>query len=53
MKAFDPRPRSPDPAAFERLSRALEMARSQLAEAEAEGLELEGRREALEAGRAG
>jgi ABC transport system ATP-binding/permease protein len=42
-----------DPAAFERLSRALELARSQLADAEHEWLELEGRREALEAGRAG
>jgi ATP-binding cassette subfamily F protein uup len=40
-----------DPAGFERLSRALETARKQLATAEEEWLELETRREALEAGR--
>jgi ATP-binding cassette subfamily F protein uup len=40
-----------DPAGFQRLSQALELARTQLAAAEAEWLDLEGRREALEAGR--
>jgi ATP-binding cassette subfamily F protein uup len=40
-----------DPSAFERLSRALEVARSQLAGAEEEWLALEEHREALEAGR--
>jgi ATP-binding cassette subfamily F protein uup len=40
-----------DPAAFQRLSRALEAARAQLAAAEEEWLALEERREALEAGR--
>jgi ATP-binding cassette subfamily F protein uup len=40
-----------DPAGFERLSRALELAREQLAGAEEEWLMLEERRETLEAGR--
>jgi ATP-binding cassette subfamily F protein uup len=40
-----------DPSAFDRYSRALEAARVQLAAAEEEWLELEGRREALEGGR--
>ncbi|MBL8555646.1 MAG: ABC-F family ATP-binding cassette domain-containing protein [Phenylobacterium sp.] len=40
-----------DAAAFDRFSRALETARSQLSAAEEEWLELEERREALEAGR--
>jgi len=40
-----------DPAGFDRFSRALETARAQLAAAEEEWLELEERREALEAGR--
>ncbi|HEY0647115.1 MAG TPA: ABC transporter ATP-binding protein, partial [Phenylobacterium sp.] len=40
-----------DPAGFDRFSKALETARAQLAAAEEEWLELEGRREALEAGR--
>lgn len=40
-----------DPSGFERLSRALEVARGQLASAEEEWLALEERREALEAGR--
>ena len=40
-----------DPAGFDRLSRALAEARSQLAAAEEEWLALEERREALEAGR--
>ena len=40
-----------DPAGFDRFSRALETARSQLAAAEEAWLELEERREALESGR--
>jgi ATP-binding cassette subfamily F protein uup len=40
-----------DPAGFERLSRALALAREQLAGAEEEWLTLEERREAMEAGR--
>jgi len=40
-----------DPAGFDRLNRALEAARSQLDAAEEEWLELESRREALEASR--
>ncbi|MFN3521895.1 MAG: ABC-F family ATP-binding cassette domain-containing protein [Phenylobacterium sp.] len=40
-----------DPAAFDRLGQALAAARSQLADSEEEWLELEERREALEAGR--
>ncbi|MBX3482450.1 ABC-F family ATP-binding cassette domain-containing protein [Phenylobacterium sp.] len=40
-----------DPGAFDRFSRALEAARAQLSAAEEEWLELEARREALEAGR--
>lgn len=40
-----------DPAGFDRFSRALEAAQSQLASAEEEWLDLEERREALEAGR--
>jgi len=40
-----------DPAGFERLSRALALARGQLAAAEEEWLTLEERREAIEAGR--
>jgi ATP-binding cassette subfamily F protein uup len=40
-----------DPAGFDRLSRALEAARTQLGAAEEEWLELEERREALENGR--
>jgi ATP-binding cassette subfamily F protein uup len=40
-----------DPAGFERLSRALELAREQLAAAEEEWLTLEERREAMEVGR--
>ncbi|WP_293675775.1 ABC-F family ATP-binding cassette domain-containing protein [uncultured Phenylobacterium sp.] len=40
-----------DPAGFERYSRALEAARSQLAAAETEWMALEERREALESGR--
>jgi ABC transport system ATP-binding/permease protein len=40
-----------DPAGFDRFSRALEAARSQLSAAEEEWLALEERREALEAGR--
>jgi ATP-binding cassette subfamily F protein uup len=40
-----------DPAGFERLSRALELARAQLSGAEEEWLTLEERREALETGR--
>jgi ATP-binding cassette subfamily F protein uup len=40
-----------DPAAFDRLSRALDAARAQLVAAEEEWLSLEERREALQAGR--
>jgi ATP-binding cassette subfamily F protein uup len=47
----DPALYSRDPTAFDRFSRALEAAQAQLADAEEEWLELEGRREALEAGR--
>ena len=47
----DPNLYSRDPAAFDRFSRALEAAQGQLASAEEEWLELEERREALEAGR--
>ncbi|THD81618.1 MAG: ABC transporter ATP-binding protein [Phenylobacterium sp.] len=47
----DPQLYTRDPAAFDRLSRALEAGRTQLASAEAEWLALEERREALEAGR--
>jgi ATP-binding cassette subfamily F protein uup len=47
----DPTLYARDPAAFDRYSRALEAARDQLAAAEEEWLDLEGRREALEAGR--
>ena len=47
----DPDLYSRDPAGFDRFSRALEAARSQLSAAEEEWLELEERREALESGR--
>ncbi|MFC3070961.1 ABC-F family ATP-binding cassette domain-containing protein [Phenylobacterium soli] len=47
----DPELYSRDPAAFDRFSRALDVAQGQLAAAEEEWLELEARREALEAGR--
>jgi ATP-binding cassette subfamily F protein uup len=47
----DPELYARDPAGFERLTRALEAGRVQLAQAEAEWFELAARREALEAGR--
>jgi ATP-binding cassette subfamily F protein uup len=47
----DPALYSRDPAGFERLSRALSLARTKLGESEEEWLALEERREALEAGR--
>ena len=47
----DPQLYSRDAAAFDRYSRALDLARTRLSEAEEEWLELESRREALEASR--
>ncbi|RAK57937.1 ABC-F family ATP-binding cassette domain-containing protein [Phenylobacterium deserti] len=47
----DPNLYSRDPAGFDRLSRALDAARAQLSAAEEEWLELEERREALQASR--
>jgi ATP-binding cassette subfamily F protein uup len=47
----DPELYTRDPAGFDRFSRALEAARAQLSAAEEEWLDLEARREALEAGR--
>jgi ATP-binding cassette subfamily F protein uup len=47
----DPQLYARDPAGFERLSRALELARAQLSAAEEEWLMLEEQREALEGGR--
>lgn len=47
----DPNLYSRDPAGFDRFSRALEAARTQLATAEEEWLALEERREELESGR--
>ena len=47
----DPELYGRDPAAFDRYGQALETARARLEAAETEWLELESRREALEAGR--